>query len=205
MRKAKSAIIILLCLVFGYLGNALATPYTYKMGGESWIDTSGTVRFLEMQAIVNPDLDDIMFSLNAGQSKAFKFARIWTSETWINRDDVQLGHVTAYLDFDLPDWIVNVDGTSVGFSGCFQFNQGWKLTWNDPVLIDFGNGGRFKLELEDAMYLSNWWQGPDGGDCIKAKVTHLATPVPEPASFLLLGIGCFGLAGLRRKIKRKKH
>jgi PEP-CTERM putative exosortase interaction domain len=190
-------------LVFGMMGSARA--FTFDMGANSSVDTSGTNSALSMFANVNVALDSIGYTLNAGESSSFLFAEIGTTEAWINGDDTTPGAVTANIDFDLPSLIQPVGGTSVGFSGFLAFNQGWNLTWNDPVLVDFGTGGQFQIELEDVGASTFWWQGPASSAYVNATVTLLSEPVPEPATVVLLGIGLAGLAGgaARRKWKKK--
>jgi len=186
-------------LIFGMLDTASATSFTFDMGANSSVDTSGTNNALHMYAEVNPNIDDIIYSLQEGKSYTFYFATIGTTEYWINNDDVNPGTLTASIDFDNPDLVQAVGGTSIGFSAWWYFVQGWNLRWNDPVVVDFGNGGQFSLELSDVGYRSWWWQGPDGSADVYATVTLNSAPVPEPATILLVGIGLFGLAGFGRK------
>ena len=193
-------------LVLVMVGNASAIPsYTFDMGANSWIDTSGTNDALEMYANVNSNLDDIIYTLQEGESKTFYFATLGTTETWINKDDLNPGTLTAYVDFDNPDLVQAIGGTSVGFTGLFHFRQGWNLTWEDPVIVDFGNDGQFQIELSDVGYSSWFWQGPDGSADVFATVSlnSAPAPVPEPATVLLLGIGLFGIGGYGRKRSAK--
>ena len=197
--------------MLGFAGLANATPYSFDMGAGSWVDTSGTDRALEMGAIINPDLDVLNFLLNEGESFDFLFATLYTDECWINRDDVKPGGVTAYLDFDNPDIWGSVGGMSIGFSAGFHFHQGWFLTGNDPVVVDFGNGGQFTIGLSDTGYGSWWWRGPAGNAPVY--VTNLAkapteltpnpAPVPEPATVMLVGTGllCMVVFGHKRSKK----
>ena len=114
-------------LVFGVVGMASATPYTFDMGAGSWVDTSGTNDSLKMYANVNSGLDDINFPLNEGESYNFYYATIGTTEGWINSDDLNPGDLTAYVDFDNPDLVEAIGGTSIGFSCLWGFKQGWNL------------------------------------------------------------------------------
>lgn len=207
----------ILCFLFSMLltcGSAMATPYTFEMGDASSIDVSKTTQGLTMWAEIYQSVSSQAFLLDPGESFSFKFAHMGTHESWINEDDLKAMEVTAYMDFDLPDITQDISGESTGFSGKFEFKQGWQVIWDDPVYVDFGNGGRFAIELSDATFSSSMWTGPHGpcwseGDAdIFATVTletapsPTTAPVPEPATAVLLGLGV-GLLGITR-LKRKK-
>jgi len=73
-----------------------------------------------------------------------------------------------------------------------------------PDLLDY-----FGLETYADFIFSNteistsgdWWNGNDAL-VSEADITNTGTPIPEPATMLLLGSGLIGLAGLRRRFKK---
>jgi len=168
-----------------------------------------------MWSEVFPSVSSEAFLLDVGDSHTFKFGRMGTQESWINKDDLKAMEVTASLDFDLPDITQDISGESIGFSGRLHFKQGWQVIWNDPVYVDFGNGGRYAIELSDAKFSSTWWQGPDGPCWSDGAADIFATitlesapepasaPVPEPATAILLAIGV-GLLGVTRLTRKKR-
>jgi hypothetical protein len=199
MKRHAIICVLTVGLLLGLFRLSVAAPYLFDMGAGSWVDTSGTNTYLKTEAKVNADLDSIIFSLDEGQSRSFYFARFYTKETWINQDDLNPGTLTAYVDFDNPDLMPAIGGTSIGFSANWNFTQGWNLTWVDPVIVNFGKGGQFAISLSDVGYTSWFWQGPDGcGADVEATVTLNHAPVPLPGTLVLLFSALFGFVGMRR-------
>jgi len=209
MKKSIFVFIYSIILIFSVTQLAQALPYTFDMGGGSSVDTSGTNDVLQMYASVDPNLDSVIFSLNEGQSSGyFKFATLGTTESWINKDDLYPGQVTANVDFDNPDLFQAVGGTSVGFQGSFSFTQGWNLIWDDPVYVTTSDGLKFSIDLTDVSYYSWFWQGPDGSANVYAKITLLSDPngnpssVPDADIMWLLGPAFIALGVMGRKKSR---
>ena len=197
MKKLFGLLVVGL-VVIGLAGPAAAS-YTFDMGDGSYFTGSAlSDPGLVMYANVNSNLDSINFTLDSGGSYSFYFATLGTLESDVEwgEDDVAQ-EIFAYIEFDAPDLVAAIGGTSIGFAGLFHFNQGWTVTWNDPVEVYLGNGNYMTLDLSNASFGNDWWQGPDGEDCINLTVTY--THVPVPAAVWLLGSGLVGLVGLRRK------
>ncbi|MGQ9645423.1 MAG: PEP-CTERM sorting domain-containing protein [Thermodesulfobacteriota bacterium] len=90
----------------------------------------------------------------------------------------------------------DVDITFGGVSLSGDAGDPWGLDYG-YISIDPING--FSLEgtiMFRALGTSGSWQG------VTITVGHVAAPVPEPATMLLLGSGLLGLAGLRKKFKK---
>ena len=210
-------VLIFVGLVVGASSVARADSFTFDMGDNSWIDTSGIdpETSLAMWADVYDSVGSELFTLDEGESYSFLFAQVGAAEDWINPDDLNPGTVTAYVDFDIPSVTGDVDGITVGFTAGWRgFTQGWDLVWDDPVVVSFGSGGSFSLELSDASLRNGWWLGPDGlfghdYANIRATVTLSEAPdggggggpgagIPEPATISLLGLALAGLV-MRRK------
>jgi hypothetical protein len=183
-----------------------AASFMFYMGDNSSVDTSKTNDVLQLEAVLNDKLDDLSFDLEEGKSETFYFATFSTDETWIDDDDLNPGTVTAYVDFDNPELQQAIGGTSIGFSAFFHFIQGWNLSWENPVEVNFGpqESGQFIVGLSDVSSFSWFWMGPDDS-CLAANVYATVTlnsaPVPIPSAAWLLGSGLLGLLGLRRKNK----
>ena len=73
---------------------------------------------------------------------------------------------------------------------------GGEISWGDPTVIGYGNGGSLLLDLNDL----------GGIKCgstimISGTISHMngSLPIREPATMIMIGTGIIGLAGLGRK------
>ena len=214
MRRRWLVFFFAMVLTFGLVRLAQALPYEFELGSGSWINTTGTNSALQLYAIVNPDLDNISFSLSEGESSSFKFATVGTTESWINDDDINPKTVTAYIDFDSPDHVSDIiSGTSVGYTGILSFTQGWNLKWNDPILAETTDGLKFSIDLTDVSHYNLLWQGPSGSADVYAKIRLISGPnsnadlpssVPDADIMWLLGPAFIALGLLGRKKSYKQ-
>ena len=187
---------------------APAAPVNFNIGSQTTVDTSQTSSGLTMYFTPNANLDNTQFSLDVGQSRTFTLGKIGTIEPKIDADDLIPKTITARFYFDspsLPGQPIDIYGTVVGRTSSTGFLQGWKVTWEGTKDVDFGDGGKFTLSLNNINFISLFWKGPAGERDVTARL-HLNSspnPVPIPSTLLLLGSGLAGIVIFRRRAGRR--
>jgi hypothetical protein len=192
-------------LVFLLGLNVHSASFEFVMGDGSSIDVEKTEEHLALYANVDEYVAGKRFTLEEGNTERFKFGTIGTTESSINSDDRESASVTASLDFESPELIEAVGGTSIGFAGFLKFNQGWEVTWENPEPIAFGNEGIFSIVLDNLSFSSDWWAGPEGEVDLFANITLNSAPAhaPEPSTMILFGLGLLGFGVFAGKRFRK--
>ena len=155
---------------------------------------------------------DVDFFLDLGGSATVDLFRIYTNEASINPDDLIDQPISVGFSFTAPTGfggsvggVTDGHGLPIVFRGRllgYTLESG-SVAWDGPQILNFGNGGKLKVALNDATFnfgLIDLNGGPNAGAPIRATFTYEAAPVPEPATWAVMIAG-FGLSGaaLRRR------
>jgi hypothetical protein len=139
--------------------------------------------------------------LDSGTSTPSSFsANVLTIGT--TEGSVNLGEDTQWFDIALSFAFSSPDGVMTGSEltgmtrGVWLTQQGI-VRWDSPMIFDFGNGGSFKLTLNDVNF------GTPGSATVKGTfrlLSESAPAVPEPATWAMMiaGMGLVG-ASMRRR------
>jgi hypothetical protein len=150
------------------------------------------------------------FDLNfVGDTHQEDLFYIWTDESDRDQsDDKNFQPISVDFLFSSPAFGGTESGVTGGisfniFAGCFSLFSGCgAVSWGSPAVLAFGTTGLLQITLTDTLFLDD-----DHAGLVKARFKLLAedtTPVPEPGTLALFGVG-LATAGarLRRKFSSK--
>jgi hypothetical protein len=198
--------IVALAILVAAVGQAEAVGFRFDRYG-SYVDTNDKGLIMEWKT--NPKIDDKIIHLDLWEKKDFKFGWVNTHENWVNYDDTKAEPMTAHFSFNLPEEFGGqLGGTVQGWFNKKKYGtyQGWEIKWDDYVDITFNTDGCVRVWLEDA----SWYEyvgkhcDPDMDEyCAaiwgKIKLIKKPTPIPLPATLVLMGSG---LLMMGRRIRR---
>ena len=155
------------------------------------------------------------FFLASGSSATFKFGTVTLNDSELVSGFARVGlleqdnlDVTANFSFTNPTSNPQVsDGTGLAVFGLINPRRAlgftlegnneidFSITWA-PELVDFGNGGQFKIVMDEISFTAN-------GQMVDQTyhIEMVTAPIPEPETYALMlaGLGLVGFMARRRR------
>lgn len=196
---------------------ASATPVLFSVTGTAFTNI-GTGYGVDAPNENNGTLLDVRFSTSAfltqnfslnfvGDSKTFKFGTINMNEpnasNGISPAETDNLGVSALFTFATPSGMHTVAATGTATPGPFgDADRDFFIDWA-PILVTFGNGGEFRIDLADMSFFDNNLTQDQMATITLTKDESVTNPngdpLPEPSTIALLGLGLLGAACGRRK------
>lgn len=138
----------------------------------------------------------------------------WNADLNVDNGGLPFFGYTDWLQLEKNDGVADVKDFAVDLeidsldqiSGTWKFNNSpWAVGYSDIMLVLKGGNTGYSLYNVLSGHISGEWDS--GGSIGRPDLSHMSvygregTPIPEPSTMLLLGIGIAGFVGFRRKLK----